>query len=143
MDKPPTEKHKYVCFKMVGKCDKCGQPIYKQATCEEEEFSRSREGYEWLRRYVEEKLRKSGVIPEDRIREVSARIVQRAFHAGTHKIPEHYVLYGDKLGLVKATFACIEQADREIEWAIKYPPEPIDKKHFSLKAFTKLKYSKP
>jgi len=143
MDKPPTEKHKYVCFKIVGRCDKCGQPIYKQATCEDEEFSRSRGGYEWLTKYVEEKLRKFGVIPQDRIHEVSARIVQRALRAGTTKTIDRYVRNGKKWKLVKGRFACIEQADREIEWAIKYPPEPIDKNHFSLKAFTKLKHSQP
>ena len=138
MENPPTEKHKYVCFKMVGVCDKCGQPIYEEATCEEEEFSRSRGGYEWLRKYVEEKLRKSGVIPEDRIHEISGRIVQISLRDGTHKMPDRYVRDGNKWKLVKGRFACIERADWEIEWAIKYPPPPISRSRFSLKAFVKM-----
>lgn len=142
MDKPPTRKVKYAGFKMVGKCDKCGQPIYEQCTEEVEEFDWNKGGYEWLREYVAEKLRKSGVIPEDRIPELASKIVCRARRAGSHKTWDHYEKGDDgKFRLVEGRFACIEQADREIEWAIKYPPEPIDDKHFSLKAFVKLRHS--
>jgi hypothetical protein len=143
MDKPPPiRKVKYASVKMVGRCDKCGQPIYEPCTEELEEFDWNNGGFEWLQKYVAEKLRKSGVIPEDRISELTLRIVHRAYREGALKFWDHYERdENGELKLVKGRFACIVQADREVEWAIKFPPEPIDSKHFSLKAFVKLRKS--
>jgi len=141
MDKqPPTRKVKYVSTRMVGKCDKCGQPIYEPCTEEIEEFDWSNGGFEWLQEYVAEKLRESGVIPEDMISELVYKIVNRAYRAGSHKLWDRYVRdENGEFKLVKGNFACIECADNEIEWTIKFPPEPINSKHFSLTAYVKLK----
>ena len=139
---PPTRKVRYLSSRIVGKCDKCGQPIFEPCHEEMEEFDWSNGGFEWLQEYVAEKLRKSGVIPEDRIPYLVYRIVHRAYKAGSHKTPDYYERDKDgSFKLVKGNFACILDADREIEWIIENPPKPIDSKHFSLKAFVELKKS--
>jgi len=138
MENPPTEKFEYVAPKRVGTCEKCGQGIYELTTFVEERFSR-KEGIEWLRKYIMKKLRSSKVIPEDMLSSITARIVSNALRAGTHKLPDRYVPDGrGGWKLVKGRFACIDRADREVEWAIKYPPPPISRRRFSLKAFVKM-----
>jgi len=122
----------------VGICDKCKQPIYELATFEEQRFSTKPEGHEWLRNYVEKKLRESGVIPEDALYHLTERIVHEAFRCGTHKQPDSYRPDGKGgMKFVPGKFACIDRADDEIEWHIKYPPPPISRTRFSLKAFVK------
>jgi len=142
MSKPPTEKHSYVGSKVVGKCDKCGQLITELATFEEECFSINRGGIEWLRNYVRERLEKAGVIPEDVLFDVTEKIVHRSLRAGVSKMPDWIDAEGKEH---KGEFACVHQADFEIEWAIRmwkeHPPRPITRRRFSLKAFTEMQRS--
>lgn len=137
---PPTETYTYVGSKKVGFCDKCKQEIYELGSFEGKRFSHKPEGLDWLRSYVRKKLEDSGVIPKDALYELTERIVHRALRDGTYKTHD-YCTRDEKGGwkLVKGNFACIESADREIEWAIKYPPPPISRTRFSLKAFVDLK----
>lgn len=135
--KPPTETYSYVAPKQIGICDKCGQPVTKLVTFKGKKFSTQREGIQWLQDYVADKLLKSGVIPEDALFSLTNRIVHRALRDGANKLPNRYVPDGKgDWKLVKGKFACIESADQQIKWAIKYPPSPISKTRFSLKAFT-------
>jgi len=138
--KPPTETFEYVAPKRIGTCDKCKQPIHKLATFKEQRFSHKPEGIDWLRNYVRRELQDSGVIPEDALYELTERIVHRALRNGTHKLHDRYIPDG-KGGwkLIKGKFACIDRADFGIEWTIKYPPPPISRTRFSLKAFVDLK----
>jgi hypothetical protein len=136
MLKPPTEKHTYFGTNIVGVCDKCGQPICERATLEEEHFSTKREGIEWLRNYVSEKLKKSGVIPDSEICDLTESIVHSSLRTGTHKLPDAE----GRLDINHGEFACIRQADFEVEWTIRVWKDmpPITSKRFSLKAFTEV-----
>ena len=138
--KPPTETDEYLGLKLVGFCDKCKQPIHEWTTFKRERFSLSRGGIVWLSDYVMKKLRDSGVIPEDALVDITNRIVHTALRDGVYKYPDRYVPDGKgDWNLVKGKFACIDRADREIDWAIKNPPPPISRTRFSLKAFTAIK----
>jgi hypothetical protein len=83
----------------------------------------SPEALEWLRSYVQRKLIEGGISPDEadplNPTSVAANIVADTWRQFDRK---HY-------------------ADMRIESAIKYPPEPINEKHFSLKAFAKLRKS--
>jgi len=83
-------------------------------------LKQSSEGFEWMRRYVQHKLERSGVIPKEEADSknpfsVAAHIVHEAWRQ-----PD-----------------TIKRADMLIELAIRFPPAPITAKRFSLKAFTK------
>jgi len=82
----------------------------------------SPEAFERLRKYVEKKLLDSGVIPKHHTNPVDPESVAAhiIYDAWRQCDPYYY-------------------ADLYIEEAIKFPPEPIDRRHFSLKAFTQLK----
>lgn len=130
LSNPPTKTFTYTVSKRIGFCDKCKQPIYELATLTEEVYDATGpEGYKWLSTYVQNKLLASGVIPKEDANpanpfSITANIVHDAIRCGTHKLPN-------------GKFACIDVADREIEWKIRCPPPPITSKRFSLKAFIK------
>lgn len=129
-NKPPTKFHTYTRPKRVGFCPACKQPIYKDERVQEEYFDSSGEGYEWLRRYVQQKLLESGVIPSEEANPanpfgITSHIVHDALRIGSHKTKS-------------GQFACIEAADDRIAHHIKCPPSPISAKRFSLTAFTEM-----
>jgi len=88
----------------------------------DEEFSgSSAETFRRLEQYVKEQLQASGVIPEDEANPanpegIAARIV---YNAWSQPQTKYY-------------------ADLYIREAIKFPPEPISDKRFSLKAFVQI-----
>lgn len=82
----------------------------------------SPEAFDRLRSYVQKKLLDSGVIPEHEANPVdpyslAARIVGDAWR---QQDPYYF-------------------ADLDIARAVRFPPDPIDRGHFSLKAYAKLK----
>jgi len=87
------------------------------------EPSSSPEALDWLRSYVQRKLIEGGISPDEadplNPTSVAADIVGDAWRQFDRK----------------------GYADMRIEFAVKYPPEPINEKHFSLKAFVKLRKS--
>jgi len=90
----------------------------------------SSKGHEWLQNYVYKKLHASGVFYEDDINPanpfgITSHIVMEATRCGTTD-------FGQGM-------PCIKTADFLIEQAIRYPPPPINEKHFSLRAFAQLK----
>lgn len=82
---------------------------------------------DYMRWYVQKKLEETGVIPEQECNplnpySLAANIISDAMRSPS-SAPE-----GEQL-------PCILAADGYIEQAAKYPPEPITKKYFSLRAF--------
>jgi hypothetical protein len=83
----------------------------------------SPEAADWLRNYVQRRLIEGGISHDEadpsNPKSIAADIVNDAWRQFDRK---HY-------------------ADMRIEFAIKCPPEPINEKHFSLKAFAELRKS--
>jgi len=82
----------------------------------------SPENFERLRKYVQERLLASGVIPEEEANPVNP-----------YGIAAHIVADAWRQCDIK------KYADMGIEAAIKFPPDPISHNRFSLKAFIKVK----
>lgn len=86
---------------------------------QEKRLASTPEGLHWLEMYVKRKLLESKVIPDyeanpEDPQSIASRIVYDAWR-------QPNPIYFANLG---------------IERAIKFPPDPINKRHFSLKAFT-------
>jgi len=82
----------------------------------------SPEAFERLRAYVQKRLLDSGVIPQHHTNPVDPEsIAAHIVYDSWRQCDTYYY------------------ADLYIKEAIKFPPDPIDKTHFSLKAFAQLK----
>jgi len=89
-------------------------------------------GLEWMRKYVQKKLLASGVIPEDEANPINPFSIASHIIHEARRQPCVDFLDGEGIPAIRC-------ADFLIEQAIRFPPDPITRTRFSLKAFIQLK----
>jgi len=92
----------------------------------------SPKGLEWMRKYVQKKLLASGVIPREEADPINPfSVASHIVHEARRKPCVDFL---DGRGI-----PALQYADLLIDQAIRFPPDPITRTRFSLKAFAQLK----